>query len=229
MITIEKQQELFTDIAKILSEKIEVYAIGGTAMMFLGLKEQTLDIDLVFLKERDRRLLIDAAKALGYKEMDSKTVYGQKKDIPLMIKLDDSRLDLFSNGVISTKFSEEMVKRVVQTNEFYRNLIIKVVDVHDILVMKCVTLREKDEEDILRIIENKQINWDIITNEAENQIKLGNEKAVLDMGTTFEKLKNKHKAPIPNEVLDKLWNILKKQVDKKAGKKESKSANKAKK
>ena len=49
MITVQEQQTLLVDIAKRLSKTIIVYAIGGTAMIFLGLKTATLDIDLVFL------------------------------------------------------------------------------------------------------------------------------------------------------------------------------------
>ena len=48
MITIDQQQKLFLNVANMLKKKITAYAIGGTAMMFLGIKDATLDIDLVF-------------------------------------------------------------------------------------------------------------------------------------------------------------------------------------
>ncbi|MBI4919148.1 hypothetical protein HY837_04405, partial [archaeon] len=47
MISIEAQQKLLLAVSTNLKKKITVYAIGGTAMMFLGLKNSTLDIDLV--------------------------------------------------------------------------------------------------------------------------------------------------------------------------------------
>jgi len=48
MITLEEQQKLFLNVSKKLKKQIIVYAVGGTAMTFLGLKDTTLDIDLVF-------------------------------------------------------------------------------------------------------------------------------------------------------------------------------------
>jgi hypothetical protein len=46
MIDIQQQEAMLTAIGKILPKKIFVYAIGGTAMMFLGYKNTTKDIDL---------------------------------------------------------------------------------------------------------------------------------------------------------------------------------------
>ncbi len=96
MISIKDQQNLFVEISKRIPYEINVYAIGGTAMMFLGLKEATLDIDLVFTVSDDRKAFKDAAKELGYKEMDSTVVYGVKNNSPEMISRGDSRLDLFA-------------------------------------------------------------------------------------------------------------------------------------
>ena len=59
MISIEEQQKLMLAIAKKLNSRINIYAIGGTAMMFLGLKDTTLDIDLVFENEKDREIFIN--------------------------------------------------------------------------------------------------------------------------------------------------------------------------
>ena len=53
MITIDRQQQLLLTIAKKLPTKITVYAIGGTAMMFHGFKDATIDIDLVFESKKD--------------------------------------------------------------------------------------------------------------------------------------------------------------------------------
>ena len=59
MISIEKQQKLLLDISRKLKSPITVYAIGGTAMMFLGFKDATLDIDIVFENEGDRNTAKD--------------------------------------------------------------------------------------------------------------------------------------------------------------------------
>ncbi len=215
MINIKDQEILFNDIGKVLTRKVIAYAIGGTALMLLGLKRETLDIDLVFANEEDRRVCAHAIKSLGFQDMDAQIVYRKKENVPQMINTGKARFDLFLLKVITSNFSEEMQKRAVQTHEFGENLIIKVADIHDIIIMKSATTREKDEEDISNIIKNSEINWKIIIEEVENQVNLGNIKANLELGDTLERIKNKHRADIPQSVLDELWGLLKEQVDKK--------------
>ncbi len=62
MISIEQQQKLLLNLSRRLKRKIEVFAVGGTAMMFLGFKDSTLDIDLVFKNSDDREIFKEAIK-----------------------------------------------------------------------------------------------------------------------------------------------------------------------
>ena len=215
MISIKDQQNLFIEIAKKLPREIVTYAIGGTAMMFLGFKESTKDIDLVFTTLEDRRIFKEAAKQLGYKEMDSTIVYGAKNNCPEMITLGDARLDLFSLDVIDFTFSENMQKRAQQTHEFGKNLILKIADMHDIIMMKSATRRIKDEDDIVRIAKGSEIDWEILIKESQEQVKLGKERAVWDLISLLEKLNKDHKMKITHEILDRLFKLLKQQVNKK--------------
>ena len=132
-----------------------------------------------------------------------------------MIKVGDARLDLFLEEIISFKFSDAMIKRSQQIHQFGKNLTIKIADIHDLIIMKCATNRLKDEEDITSIFKSKDVDWNILIEEAQNQIKLGKEMAILELGNTLEKLHNKKKVIVPSWVLDKLWALLKKQTDKK--------------
>jgi len=203
------------EIGNKLPKEIILYAIGGTAMMFLGFKEATNDIDLVFTNKEDREIFKKIAMSLGYKEMNPTIVYDVKNNRPEMINLGDSRLDLFFLEVIDFNFSENMQKRSQQIHQFGKNLILKIADKHDIILMKCATNRIKDEDDIVSIVKEGDVNWDIIINEAKNQVKLGKETAFLEMGTLVEKLKSKHKLKIPKEVGDILFDLLKEQADSK--------------
>ena len=85
--------------------------------------------------------------------------------------------------------------------------------------MKSATSRIKDEEDIATLLQNKNIEWNILIGEAKNQVKLGNERAVLNLGYLLEKLSNKGKFFVPSEVLDSLFETLKKHVKKPKSKK----------
>ena len=145
MIDVQRQEDLLVAIGKLLPKKMRVYAIGGTAMMFLGIKNSTLDIDLVFDKRNDREAFMGALEKLGAKKSDVTLVYGLKKNIPLMLEFENCRFDMFVDKVITSTFSDKMKERTRQTHEF-GNLIIHVADPVDILIMKSVTSRDKDLE-----------------------------------------------------------------------------------
>jgi hypothetical protein len=216
MISIEEQQKLMLAIARKLGRRMNIYAIGGTAMMFLGLKDTTLDIDLVFENEKDREIFKEAIKSLGYKEIDSIIVYEAKRNRPEMLTRGDERFDLFVGDVIDFVFSENMRKRADQrVHQFGDNLLLKIADPKDIILMKCATDRVKDKDDARKIAGNTQIDWKILVEEAKNQISLGRERAAFDLGYFLENLKNEMKVNIPQEILDELFDIIKKQAEKK--------------
>jgi hypothetical protein len=219
MITIDKQQKLLLNISKKLARKITVYAIGGTAMMFLGFKDATLDIDLVFENEKDRNAFKEAINSFGYQEIDAVKVYGIKRNQPQMFKLDDERFDLFVAEVIDFIFSENMQKRAEQIHQFSDNLVLKIADPHDIILMKCATDRLKDRDDARKIIDSIKIDWKVMIKEAEKQIELGKEKAAFELGCFLEELKTKMKVNVPQEILNNLFEIVEKQAKEKRDKK----------
>ena len=185
-----------------------MYAIGGTAMMFQGLKQATLDIDLVFKNQEEKEIFKSATKDLGYQDFDAIKAYGKKDNKPDMVSLGDVRFDLFVKKIIQFYFTREMQDRAIDTHEF-QNLIIKIVNYHDIILLKCATDREKDKDDVRSIIQNKKINWNTILKETENQIKHGKETIAMDLGCFLEELN------ISGEVLDKLFKIVEKQSKEK--------------
>ncbi len=211
MIDIEQQEQMLVAIGKIIAKKIFVYAIGGTAMMLRGIKNSTLDVDLVFDKRNDREEFINSLKKLGAKESDVTLVYGLRNNSPLMLKLGDCRFDMFMNKVISSTFSDAMKERARQIHEF-GNLIIKVADVNDILIMKSATSRAKDLDDIISIINKNKVDWGVILNELKNQVKLGNENAIMNFGEKIEKLVNQKAVKIPNGVYEEVWRMFRRGV-----------------
>ena len=213
MITIENQQKLFLSISKRLKKPITAYAVGGTAMMFMGFKDTTLDIDLVFETENDKNIFKDAIKQIGYQEIDSIKIYNIKRNQPEMLTLGDERFDLFVIKVIDFILSESIQQRAKQTtHQFNSKFTLKIVDPHDIILMKCATDRPKDIDDANKIINKITVNWDLLVEETKQQIKLGKDKAAFELGYFLEKLKSQMHVKIPSKVLDTLFNIVKKQI-----------------
>ena len=214
MITIKEQEILFLDISRKLKRKITCYAIGGTAMMFIGLKLNTQDIDLVFENEEERKIFIKALEELEFKKLDSMILYGKKPNQPELMQRSDERIDLFTTEIISFIFSENSKKRAEKTHQFGENLIIKIANPHDIVLMKHATDRVKDIKDIEAILNQEDINWEIILEETKNQIKLGKERAALDLGLFLEELE-KVGAKIPKQVLNELFKTVEMQAKEK--------------
>lgn len=215
MITINQQQNLLLNISRRLRRKITVYAVGGTAMMFQGFKEATLDIDLVFENEPDRDVFKEAIQSLGYQEMDAIKVYGVRRNSPVMLRRADERFDLFVVEVIDFIFSAEMQKRAGSIHQFGETLVLKIADPHDLILMKCATDRLKDKDDARTIIDSTSINWDIVIAEAKNQIRLGKERAVFDLTGFLEDLRKMLQVKIPQKVMDTLFELVEQQVKEK--------------
>ena len=209
MITIDEQQKLLLNIARILNKKVTAYAVGGTAMMFLGIKDSTLDIDLVFENEKDKNIFKEAIKSLGYREINAVKNYGTRINQPEMLTLNDERFDLFVVNVIDFIFSENMQKRAESIHQFGDNLILKIADPLDIILMKCATDRLKDKDDARKIIDLGKIKWELIVEEAKKQIELGKDKAAFELGYFLEELKNKMNVEVPQIILDELFEIVK--------------------
>lgn len=217
MISIGDQNQLLIQIGNKLPKEITVYAIGGTAMMFLGLKDATMDIDLVFTNKKEIKMFKEAAISLGYREMDSARVYGVQNNCPEMISLGTSHFDLFTLKVIDFIFSKNMQERATQTHQFGKNLKLKIADKHDIIIMKCATRRMKDEEDIVNIVKyNPPIEWDTIIKEIKVQVSLGKETAFLEMGNVIEKLIYTHKLDVPKSTLGTFFSLLEEQIKRKS-------------
>jgi len=107
---------------KILDNKIEIIAVGGTAMTLLGLKSSTVDVDFCL----------------------------DKKDVNYFKKVIDNefRVDIFTDGFI---FSEQLPSDYKEKSKEIRvmkNIILKALDPVDIIITKAARFNARDSEDI---------------------------------------------------------------------------------
>ena len=223
MVKINEQTQLFEIIGAELKEKIECYVIGGSAMMFYGAKEDTKDVDLVFLKNKDLEKVKKILEKINFKDKKELVKifrrYEDKKNRPIMmVGKEGERVDLFFKEIITFKMSNSIVKRVTETHEF-NNLLVKVVSPEDIILLKCATEREKDRFDALSLIEKFNINWNVIIEEAVNQTRLESYLFPVYLYDFLEELKEDFKAEIPKEILKEIRKISEDLLVKKLKKK----------
>ncbi len=189
MINVKDQEDLFRLIADYLEKDLSCIAIGGTAMMFSGYKTTTKDIDLVFKDSNDRDIFIKAISELGYKEKSLINVYDEKrrelKSKPKMFSRGNERFDLFVKEVFGFEVNQDIVQRADFLGK--KELIIQIIGKEELVLLKAVTSREKDLEDIETIIKiEKNIDWNYIIEEV---IKQNNQWFILDLEETMQKLK----------------------------------------
>ena len=177
MINTQDQEELLRLIADYLQEDLTCVAIGGTAMMFLGYKTTTKDIDLVFKTEQSRRVFVHAIEQIGYKEKSLVALYDEKKrgmaGKPKVYSRSDERFDLFVKSVFGYDVDFDMTK-IVQRMDFLgkHELNVFVLPKEELILLKALTRRDKDHEDMVTIIKaEKAINWDHIVDMAISQRK----------------------------------------------------------
>ena len=189
MINTKDQEELFKLIAEYLEKDVTCVAIGGTAMMFSGYKTATKDIDLVFKDIHDRKIFIKAIEQLGYKERSVVGIYDKKrKGMPLMYSRGDERFDLFVKDVFGFIVDFDIIEA---RSDFLgqKELIIIILQADMLILLKAITRREKDHEDIETIVKvEKTVDWENIIERAVSQ-KKKNPWILLDLEETMQKLK----------------------------------------
>ena len=208
MISTKDQEALFELISNYLTRDITCIAIGGTAMMFSKYKNSTKGIDLVFKSSEDRDCFINAIESLGYKKMSILGVYDKKrtseKNVPLMFTRGDERFDLFVRDVFGYKldFSQDVI---MQRNDFIGkfDLIVHILQPVDLILLKSITGRQRDFEDIQTMLEfEKDVDFKDIVSKAIIQ-KENNPWILIDLEETLQKLKKSFF--IKQEVFDMIY------------------------
>lgn len=174
MISEFKQIEnLFNEIDKNLTDKVNVYIIGGAALLFEGLKPATKDIDLILKNKDEFNAFNKSLIAINFKEENPSEIYKKMELSNIMIR-DDYRIDTFLKKVCK-KFalSNEMVKRSNQILSL-KNISVNKCSNEDIFLFKSMTERPGDLEDCIELIK-KGLNWNEIKDEMINQIKTNGE------------------------------------------------------
>lgn len=150
------------------SKKLNIYLIGGGALMFHNAKVSTKDLDIIVTSNSELELIENILFRLGFKERVL-TIEYENFELDKMFELDDYRLDIFNQKVCGKLgISDKMIYRA-KTELSLSNLKLHILSKEDIFVFKSITEREGDIEDSVKIIE-QNIDWQIIKQELFSQI-----------------------------------------------------------
>jgi len=193
--------QLFNEIDLLSNSKIDLFLIGGAAMMRKGLKSSTKDIDIVVRSVNEFNSFKNILLSIGFNEKSVGIEY-KRMNISKILTREDFRIDLFYKTVCDKLcLSDKMSKRSSEIIKF-KNITLNIVSNEDIIIFKSMTERQGDLDDTIELVKSG-VNWDIVLEEIKNQIKIsGNFVWITWIGERFEILEEKGiKIPIMKDII----------------------------
>ncbi len=146
--------EAFLQLIADLDVEMELFALGGTAMVLAGLKEATKDVDFLTTAPYDdiRRWF---------------TLAGLKEESPSQIcniwRLKELRIDLFYGGFIVGVPLPPDWKEISTPVRTIGKLRLFILNWYDIIITKLARSDARDIQDILVILENGKVDFKKLT------------------------------------------------------------------
>ena len=145
-----KDLENFLQLIADLDEEIELFAIGGTAMILKNIKEATKDID--FLTTAPYKKIKELFTLAGLNEKDPSKLCN-------IWYLDKIRIDIFHDEFIMGFTLPDDWKKSSHSLRDIGKLKIYILNWYDLIITKIARSESRDIEDILAIIEAEKIDF----------------------------------------------------------------------
>ncbi|MDE1765078.1 MAG: hypothetical protein KGI27_02265 [Thaumarchaeota archaeon] len=159
--------QLFQDIGKTLSEDTEACLLGGENMRMKGLKDRTKDCDIIVSDDKALKNITKSLLAIDYKSLNKEYFTSDDHRIDPFDILEHparSRIDLFKTRIAGKLvLSDKMIQRAKE--ERFGKFILKILSNEDVFLLKAVTLREGDIQDIAKIAQSGNFDWEIVWEE----------------------------------------------------------------
>jgi len=192
--------DFFNLLSTRLEVPLEVYLFGGEAMRIKELKRSTKDVDIAVADDHVYQSLRKALTSLGYHELSAEEIAPVDRRLnPSGIFVNENypRVDAFTYAICG-KFmlTKEMFARAKVIK--FGNLILGVASNEDLLLLKSVTEREGDIQDMLTLARTPGFEWSVILGELLNQEEITGKRFCMDVLDSIEVVEERSgiKAPI---------------------------------
>jgi hypothetical protein len=167
---------LFEEIANNLSSDVVVYLIGGENLRIKGIKNKTKDCDLLVTNNASLEVIVKALENLGYNSSDKKRRLEDRLTIePSVMLKHPTRLpvDIFTTTVVKKLYLSDTMKQRARFEDFdgKHRLRLGILQNEDVFLLKCVTTRKHDTQDMFALVTTQNFNWDIVWQEIGKQDK----------------------------------------------------------
>ncbi len=149
-ITNLKDLENFLQLLADLDREIELFAIGGTALVLKNIKESTKDID--FLTTSDYEEIKKLFTLAGLKEKSSSKVCN-------IWHLENTRIDIFYDEfILGTPLPDDW-KKLSEHIKNISKIRLYVLNWYDIIITKIARSESRDIDDAIKIIKTQKIDF----------------------------------------------------------------------
>lgn len=139
---------LFAGLGRALAKPLTAWDIGGSPMVYRGLKAGTKDADLVVDSPRDRDLVRDVLVRDGYRDAGFLPGYEGMEGI-LLRRTGQLGVDLFVHRIMEGFRLTPSMKKRADGPATFDNLRIFHCANEDIFLLKAITHRPDDDQDVL--------------------------------------------------------------------------------
>ncbi|MEK6892624.1 MAG: nucleotidyltransferase [Nanoarchaeota archaeon] len=136
-----------------LDEPIELFAIGGTAMVLKKIKEATKDIDFLTIEKYEK--IKKLFRVAGLKEESPNKICN-------IWRLNDIRIDIFYDGfIMGIPFPKDWIELSEKIKEIGK-IKLYILNWYDIIITKISRAEKRDIEDAIAIIKSQNLNFNLI-------------------------------------------------------------------
>lgn len=199
MLDAQRQDEFFQLVGSHLAGPVTCWALGGTAMVYWGLKPETKDVDLITDDPGARADFMAALSDLGFEKVGD--VSDPSK--PVAATRGELSVDVFCLETTHMVLSAEMKARTGRYLSFGR-LNLGLPAPQDILVLKSATDRREDVLIGGRIIRRFPVDWSVVLAEAVTQERLGKSRVAYDLFDFLWRVSTETGAEVPAFVPEEL-------------------------
>ena len=162
--------KLFEEIDNSMNQNARVYIIGGSALLHRGVKAATKDIDLVVATKKEFFEIQNTLNKIQFITQIPGKEYTHL-NLSQIFQREDFRIDLFEKEVCGRfSLSEAMMNRAPLGIKL-KHLMVFICSNEDIFLFKTMTEREGDITDCISIAATQNLDWEVILNELQGQIK----------------------------------------------------------
>jgi hypothetical protein len=165
----KKVEYFFRELDTHLAKKINIFIIGGAALLYQEIKLATKDIDIIVETKEEFLELQKTLIKLKFRTTKPGINY-ERLNLSQIFQKEDIRIDLFEKKVCGKFYlSKNMIKRAKLIFDLNKSDIFLLSN-EDIFLFKTMTEREGDLTDCISLAK-KGIEWTQILSELQNQTK----------------------------------------------------------